>query len=122
MNSFFETSSEFIPWIIIFIVTVTTILTIIAYKAGSSVAKFSLTTRELIENYMLCDSSKITTEIYTHFQIFNTVLLSKQIQLTFLGIASISKTTIGAILFSVILPNSGKLINYFFPDSIGKCL
>ncbi len=120
MNSFFETSSEFIPGIIIFIVTVTTILTIIAYKAGSSVAKFSLRTRELIDNYMLCDSSKITTEICNHFQIFNTVLLSKQLHLTFLGLASISKTTFGAILFSAILPNSGKIINYFFPES--KCL
>jgi hypothetical protein len=119
MNSFFETSSEFIPGIIIFIVTVTTILTLIAYKTGSSVAKFSLTTRELIENYMLCDSSKITTEIYTRFQLFNTVLLSKQIHLTFLGMASISKTTIGAILFSAVIPNSGKLISYFFPES--KC-
>jgi hypothetical protein len=117
MNSFFHTSSEFIPGIIVFLVIVTMIITIIAYKSGSSVGKFSIITKELIENYMLCDPSKITQEINNHFQIFNTVLLSKQIHLTFLGMASISKTTIGAILFSAILPNSGKLISHFYPST-----
>jgi hypothetical protein len=114
MNSFFETSSEFIRGIIIFIVIVTSIITITVYKAVSSVGKFLIITKKLIGNYMLCDPSKGTPAINAHFQIFNTVLLSKQIHLTFLGMAPISVTAIGAILFSAILPNSGRLFNHFY--------
>jgi len=117
MNSFFHTSSEFIPGIIIFLVIVTMIITLIAYKSGSSVGKFSIITKELIENYILCDPSKLTPEISTQLQIFNIVLLSKPIHLTFLGIAPINKRTIGAILFGAILPNSGRLISHFYPST-----
>jgi hypothetical protein len=109
----FQASSESIPEIIILAISI--VLIILAYDTGSLVGSYSKITKELVGEYMLCDPSKVTSEINSHFQIFNTVLLSEQIQMIYFRFASISKTFIGIFIFSLIITNLERIIKFIFP-------
>ena len=87
-------------------------LTIIAFIAGSDVEVMATESRLTIEEYMLSDQSSDSSFV-TSCHNFNTLLLSKGLSLTLLGIKSMSYTTLSFIIFFVAV-NTKKLINFYY--------
>jgi hypothetical protein len=76
-------------------------LTVITFKISSDIENISKKTKKLIGEYVVWNvHNEYSEEFNSLYQKFNSVLLSKPVHLTLLGLASISKTT---LLFFIIL-------------------
>ena len=82
-----------------------------AFKTAADVGVIATETRELIDDYMLCnESTENRTEFLSLSNNFSAILLSKPLNLTFFGIKSISYTTLGFII-AFIGMNSNQILN-----------
>ena len=82
-----------------------------AFTAATDVGVIATETKELIEDYMLCNNSiENRTEFISLSNNFSLILLSKPLNLTFFGIKSISFTTLGFII-AFIGMNSNQVLN-----------
>ncbi len=95
-------------------------LTVITFKISSDIENISKKTKKLIGEYVLRNEhNNYSAEFNSLYQKFNSVVLSKPVHLTLLGLASISKTT---LLFFIILVISKwkKFRDLIFPMNDNK--
>jgi hypothetical protein len=95
-------------------------LTVITFKISSDIENISKKTKKLIGEYALRNEhNNCSAEFNSLYQKFNSVILSKPVHLTLLGLASISKTT---LLFFIILVISKwkKFRDLLFPVNDNK--
>jgi len=116
-NRFYVNLLDLVPGLVYVMFSMALIITIITYLTGSAVGNTLIDTKKLIKLYVLCDDSKLTLDVNTYFQNFNTISLSKEVSLTFLGNVSISLTTVGLIIFTYIIPNLGRIVDFISSSS-----
>jgi hypothetical protein len=78
-------------------------LTAILFKICSDVETISEKTKNLIEDHIMNNGIRnYSTEYHIIYQTFNTILLSKPLNLSLLGLKTISFATIGFIILFII--------------------
>jgi len=100
----------------IFLVLLLITITRITFKVSSDIEKISNKTKKLIEDYILCNGFKNNSADFNRScQSFNSILLSKPLNLTILGFKSISLSTFLFLLFFFLTKSSelAGLIQYF---------